>query len=88
MWRLGLGLTIAVCGALALSVAAIWSRPVEGGDATTDRAEDAADESSPPRRFTPVPLDIPTDEGPRAPRISSDPALDTGAPARSDEGLM
>lgn len=88
MWRLGLGLMIAGFGAFWLSVAAIWSRPVEGGDATTDRAEDLVDESSPVRRFTPVPLDIPTEEDARAPRISSDPALDTGAPARSDEGLM
>ncbi len=88
MWRLLVGLTIAGLGATALTFAAIWSRPVEGGDATTDRSEDVSDEPSPARRFTPVPLDIPTEEDPRAPRTSSDPALDTGVPTRSDEGLI
>lgn len=88
MWRLWLGLLIASFGALALTLAAIWVRPVEGGDASTDRAEEVADEPAPQRRFTPVPLDNPTADDPRAPRTSSDPALDTGAPARTDEGMI
>ena len=88
MWRLWLGLLIASFGALLLTLAAIGVRQVEGGDASTDRAEEVSDEPSPRRRFTPVPLDIPTGEEPRAPRSSSDPALDTGAPARTDEGWI
>lgn len=73
----GLVLTITVAGTL------LWSsrhRIESGGDAATDRLD--ADPDDAPLRFTPVPIDPPA--GHRRSRTSTDPALDTGAPARGD----
>lgn len=70
-------LTIALTGAVA------WSsryRSESGGDAATDRLDGDPDDA--PLRFTPVPIDQPA--GHRGSRTSTDPALDTGAPARGD----
>lgn len=65
------------------AIASRWAPPEVGGDAATDRAEP----DDQPLQFTPVPVDDDA-QGPRGPRLSTDPGLDTGGPARADAGWI
>lgn len=69
---------------LAVWLAVYHAMPREGGDASTDHS---ADEGEPSLRVVPVSVGAPS-RGHRPERASTDPSLDTGAPARAEDGWI